>query len=143
VRALVQLTGFGWGEADETGRAEARAFVRRHFAEPIPGFPVGASLRDLLLRAGDEVPPHENALGERRSSDEQQSASFAAREVCFRACPSKVVQDALFKRLITEHRVTAEHEQRVLEVWLKRQHQRPACVHFDVRSHGLREVNGR
>ena len=57
-------------EADQTRGAQPRAFVGGYFSEALPFLPVRASLRDLLLSAGNEVPPHENLLGEWRPADQ-------------------------------------------------------------------------
>lgn len=76
---------------------------------------LGARLRDLFLRAGNKVPPHQDLFGERRSADEQQPCAISTGKGGCGSHGAKVVEHSRLQRLTIDRAVAIEHEDRMLE----------------------------
>ena len=77
--AIVTAGGQGIGDSI------AKTFAR---------FPIRSRLGNFLGCAGDEVPPHQDGLGERGAADKQCPPAVAARQRSVGPLCAKVIEDA-------------------------------------------------
>jgi hypothetical protein len=77
----LQLAGFGRANRTTLGALSRGPLYAATSPQPSTVFPVRARLRDFVLSTGDEVPPHENLLGEWRASDQEEPVHGGSRAV--------------------------------------------------------------
>jgi len=96
-------------------------------------FPVVARVANLLRRARDEVPPHENRFRERHAANQQETSAAAAPEAHLRALRSEIVEDAVLQALSFKRALTREDQQRMLMLWLEWNGELVSRVNLEVR----------
>jgi hypothetical protein len=99
----------------KSGRREARTCVPFHFAEARVFDPVFTRRCDLLMRAADEVPPHQDSLAEWPPAEDQ-NASALRGEGKLASSGTEVVQHVGNELLAVESHVSFQHEHGVFEI---------------------------
>src|SRR5215510_3240226 len=127
-----------WGQAyrGELGSGHPLAVVARHDAVPLAvhALPVGSGSGDLLMAAADEVPPHDELVGERCTAEQQQPAVGRGRQLELVPAAAEVDQGLGSEVLIEGRDGSVEQQQAVLEVRSQRQCRRRAARERELRT---------
>src|SRR5262245_24881915 len=97
-----------------------------HQTEPVTvhALPIGPGGRDLVVAAADEVPPHDEVVGERLTTQQQQPRLGRGGQLQLVASVAEVEEDVRFELGAGSRECTLEKEYAVLEVGSQRKSRR-------------------